>query len=223
MIRLDDPLPYAEIDAGSIGVEARMAPRRVVVDAVDPSERLDGTRDEGADRVLGPHVATEAESPSTGTGHALGHGLGALEVDVAHHDGGTLLAQAHGGRAPDVGGTAADEYHLALELAHVGHGRAARSSHIGFADWELRRAAWQHRAVRVHRSFAFVDVSGFTALTELEGDERAVDVLTAFRALLRDICARRGCVTRSGSVTASCSYASTRVRCSRRSSRSTTW
>jgi class 3 adenylate cyclase len=47
-------------------------------------------------------------------------------------------------------------------------------------------------AVRVRRSFAFVDVSGFTALTELEGDERAVDVLTAFRALLRDICSRRG-------------------------------
>jgi adenylate cyclase len=46
--------------------------------------------------------------------------------------------------------------------------------------------------VRVHRSFAFVDVSGFTALTELDGDERAVDVLTAFRALLRDICSRRG-------------------------------
>ena len=46
--------------------------------------------------------------------------------------------------------------------------------------------------MRVHRSFAFVDVSGFTALTELEGDERAVDVLTAFRVLLRDICARRG-------------------------------
>ena len=45
--------------------------------------------------------------------------------------------------------------------------------------------------MRVHRSFAFVDVSGFTALTELEGDEHAVDVLTAFRALLRDICARR--------------------------------
>jgi class 3 adenylate cyclase/YHS domain-containing protein len=46
--------------------------------------------------------------------------------------------------------------------------------------------------VRVHRSFAFVDVSGFTALTEREGDEHAVDVLTAFRALLRDICSRRG-------------------------------
>ena len=46
--------------------------------------------------------------------------------------------------------------------------------------------------MRVHRSFAFVDVSGFTALTDTEGDERAVDVLTAFRALLRDICSRRG-------------------------------
>ena len=46
--------------------------------------------------------------------------------------------------------------------------------------------------MRVHRNFAFVDVSGFTALTEHEGDEHAVDVLTAFRALLRDICSRRG-------------------------------
>ncbi len=33
---------------------------------------------------------------------------------------------------------------------------------------------------------------GSLTLTEFEGDERAVDVLTAFRALLRDICARRG-------------------------------
>ena len=47
---------------------------------------------------------------------------------------------------------------------------------------------WEHRRIRVHRTFAFVDVSGFTALTEHEGDERAVDILTAFRALLRDIC-----------------------------------
>jgi class 3 adenylate cyclase len=46
--------------------------------------------------------------------------------------------------------------------------------------------------VRVHRNFAFVDVSGFTALTEHEGDEHAVDILTAFRTLLRDICSRRG-------------------------------
>jgi class 3 adenylate cyclase len=46
--------------------------------------------------------------------------------------------------------------------------------------------------VRVHRNFSFVDISGFTALTEIEGDEHAVEVLTAFRALLREICSRRG-------------------------------
>ena len=46
--------------------------------------------------------------------------------------------------------------------------------------------------MRVERSFAFVDVSGFTKMTELEGDEHAVEVLTAFRSLLRDICSRRG-------------------------------
>jgi len=45
--------------------------------------------------------------------------------------------------------------------------------------------------VRVRRTFAFVDLSGFTALTESEGDERAVRVLTVFRATLREICSRR--------------------------------
>ena len=46
--------------------------------------------------------------------------------------------------------------------------------------------------MRVHRSFAFIDLSGFTALTELEGDERAVAILSAFRSMVRDICSRRG-------------------------------
>lgn len=46
--------------------------------------------------------------------------------------------------------------------------------------------------MRVYRNFAFLDLSGFTALTELEGDERAVSVLSAFRIKLRDICSRRG-------------------------------
>jgi len=46
--------------------------------------------------------------------------------------------------------------------------------------------------VRVRRTFAFLDLSGFSALTEAEGDERAVAVLTVFRAALRDICSRRG-------------------------------
>jgi len=46
--------------------------------------------------------------------------------------------------------------------------------------------------VRVSRSFAFLDLSGFTALTELEGDERATALLSAFRSMVRDICSRRG-------------------------------
>jgi len=45
--------------------------------------------------------------------------------------------------------------------------------------------------VRVRRTFAFVDLSGFTALTEAEGDERAVGVLAVFRSTLREICSRR--------------------------------
>jgi adenylate cyclase len=46
--------------------------------------------------------------------------------------------------------------------------------------------------VRVRRSFCFVDLSGFTALTNTSGDEQAVAVLTSFRAAVRDICSRRG-------------------------------
>ena len=49
-----------------------------------------------------------------------------------------------------------------------------------------------HRAVRVRRSFCFVDLSGFTAMTEASGDEQAVAVLTGFRAAVRDTCSRRG-------------------------------
>ena len=46
--------------------------------------------------------------------------------------------------------------------------------------------------MRVSRCFAFIDLSGFTALTARAGDERAVDVLSTFRALVRDVCSRRG-------------------------------
>lgn len=46
--------------------------------------------------------------------------------------------------------------------------------------------------MRVERTFAFLDLTGFTALTETQGDQRAVEVLGIFRAALRDICSRRG-------------------------------
>jgi len=45
--------------------------------------------------------------------------------------------------------------------------------------------------MRVRRTFAFLDLSGFTALTEAEGDEQAVAVLGLFRGALRDVCSRR--------------------------------
>lgn len=46
--------------------------------------------------------------------------------------------------------------------------------------------------MRVKRTFAFLDLSGFTALTATKGDERAVDVLTDFRNAVRQVCSRRG-------------------------------
>ena len=49
----------------------------------------------------------------------------------------------------------------------------------------------EDHGMRVRRTFAFLDLSGFTALTESEGDEYAVAVLAVFRAALRDICSRR--------------------------------
>lgn len=73
-----------------------------------------------------------------------------------------------------------------------GRGRQGRADVIPTVQCtapEVR--TWHDRGVRVRRSFAFVDVKGFTALTERQGDERAVEVLTAFRSLLRDVCARR--------------------------------
>lgn len=46
--------------------------------------------------------------------------------------------------------------------------------------------------MRVPRCFSFIDLSGFTALTAHEGDERAVSLLTTFRSIVREICSRRG-------------------------------
>ena len=46
--------------------------------------------------------------------------------------------------------------------------------------------------MRIFRCFAFVDLSGFTAMTDHEGDERAVVVLSEFRSILREVCSRRG-------------------------------
>lgn len=44
---------------------------------------------------------------------------------------------------------------------------------------------------RVIRTFAFIDLSGFTALTEKEGDAEAVQVLARFRQAVRQVSSER--------------------------------
>lgn len=44
----------------------------------------------------------------------------------------------------------------------------------------------------VIRSFAFVDLSGFTAFCDLHGEQRAIEVLAFFRGVVRSVAARRG-------------------------------
>ena len=46
--------------------------------------------------------------------------------------------------------------------------------------------------MRVERSFAFVDLCGFTRFSDAHGDEQAVEVLTRFRAAVRPIASDHG-------------------------------
>ncbi len=46
--------------------------------------------------------------------------------------------------------------------------------------------------VRVHRTFAFVDLSGFTAFTESQGDDEASRLLAGFRACIREVASDHG-------------------------------
>ncbi len=48
------------------------------------------------------------------------------------------------------------------------------------------------RATRVERSFAFVDLSGFTRYTDVQGDDEAVDILSAVRAVVRGVASTHG-------------------------------
>lgn len=44
----------------------------------------------------------------------------------------------------------------------------------------------------VERAFAFVDISGFTAFCDRHGERAAIEVLTRFRTVTRDVVGRRG-------------------------------
>ena len=45
---------------------------------------------------------------------------------------------------------------------------------------------------RVERTFAFLDISGFTAYTDREGDAAAYDVIRNFRNAVRQVASERG-------------------------------
>ena len=51
---------------------------------------------------------------------------------------------------------------------------------------------------RVERTFAFLDISGFTAYTDREGDAAAYDVIRNFRNAVRDVPRSGGCAWPSG-------------------------
>lgn len=46
--------------------------------------------------------------------------------------------------------------------------------------------------IELERTFAFVDICGFTALTEQHGPRRAVRALSTFRTLVKEVAGRRG-------------------------------
>src|SRR5213596_2113200 len=65
-----------------------------------------------------------------------------------------------------------------------------RGRSIGRLTWP--RSPQVVAPVRVERTFAFLDLCGFTAYTDAEGDDAAVTVLSTLRALVRDRAAERG-------------------------------
>ncbi len=50
----------------------------------------------------------------------------------------------------------------------------------------------QRTLKRVERTFAFLDISGFTAYTDKEGDAAAYDVIRNFRNAVRQVASERG-------------------------------
>ncbi|HKY14352.1 MAG TPA: adenylate/guanylate cyclase domain-containing protein [Microthrixaceae bacterium] len=51
---------------------------------------------------------------------------------------------------------------------------------------------WVDVSQRLYRTFAFVDISGFTAYTDRHGSDAAIELLNRFRSACRDVTGRRG-------------------------------
>ena len=54
--------------------------------------------------------------------------------------------------------------------------------------------------MKVERTFVFVDLSGFTKYTAANGDLSAGEILTRFRAKVRDVAAQCGVLREAGEV-----------------------
>ena len=96
----------------------------------------------------------------------------------------------------------------------------AGSDRYGCAMADVLHDASHPRATRVERSFALVDLSGFTRFTDVQGDDEAVDILSAFRAVVRGVASTHGVRIANGWATVRCSSASNPNRCWRHWSRS---
>jgi class 3 adenylate cyclase len=60
------------------------------------------------------------------------------------------------------------------------------------AEYEAPSPQPEHQAMAVERSFAFVDIAGFTAYCDRNGEHDAVELLARFRDTTRTVAARRG-------------------------------
>ena len=132
---LDGPFPHPEVYVGGVGVEPGMGPCRVVIEAVDAAERLDGGPDEVGHRLVAANVADDAQGLAAGGGDLFGDRGRTVEGHVADRDGRPFGGQAERGGPPDVRGASAEQHHLAVELTHGSarppSGRGARHTAPG--------------------------------------------------------------------------------------------
>lgn len=90
----------------------------------------------------------------------------------------SLVEGPHGEAAPDV---AVDTGPPTLPVPEIEAATTAPPSDGGSGG-----------PLAVERAFAFVDISGFTAFCDRHGERAAIEVLTRFRTVTRDVVGRRG-------------------------------
>jgi hypothetical protein len=104
------------MSTASVRAEVRRRDVRTVVKvAVEPSERLDGTRHESLDLILLGDVDFECLGNAAGGRDGLSRGTGAVDVQITDDDLGIFASQAMGRRGSDCGRTTGDDDDLVLQ------------------------------------------------------------------------------------------------------------